>query len=190
MRATCIFSALGRCFVCRWCVLVVGLGVPVAHGQSSVSVKVETTRGAMVPDVKVMAKKIEPQPRKKDKSKVADNAHAEVSEVPETETGKYVIERLKKGKYRFYACDDLLTYEPDFNDVDVGDNDAKKFTLVMQEQLTTQPVSGATAGSKVCLIHDETGCFAAKMVDRGGKITYRGVQDHYHVEDIQACKKD
>jgi len=183
MKRTREFEAL----ISRWLrysglLGVLYLSVPVAVAQSSVAVKVENTRGAAVNDVKVMARRLEKN------QEAADSGGGQVRNLAKADDRKYTIDGLSKGKYRFYACDEDLTYEPDYKDISLGENESRKFTLVLQEQPASQPVSDVKAGEKVCLIHDETGCRTLKAVAPDGAVKYAGVQNHYHVEDADACK--
>jgi len=157
---------------------ILGLSIPSARAQSSVAMRVETTRGGMVADVKVIAKHLD------SKSKEV----IEMLEISEA-AGKYTAERLRKGLYEFIACDRGLKFEPDFNEIRLGENDSKRFTLVLGEQLITQPVVGISPGNKVCLIHTHTGCEATREIDGHGNIQYRGLQEHYHIEP-QVCRKE
>jgi hypothetical protein len=188
MKPAHIFSRLNlrKCCADLWFLgAVLCLTIP-AQAQSSVTVKVETTKGAMISDVKVMAKHLDPKstPESDPNSQMV----IDVQEIPQTETAKYATERLRKGKYEFFACDDGLKYEPGYDFIQVGESDNKKMTLVLEEQLRTQPLVGVAAGSKVCLVHIHTECKATREVDSRGNIQYRGLQEHYHIEP-QACTR-
>jgi len=159
------------------------LNVPATLAQSSVTITVEDTHGKAVPDVKVMGRRVE-------KKGGEETLVGKVLNPSKSEGGKFTIDGLKKEKYKLYACDPDLKHEPDYKEISLGDNESKKFTLVLQEQLATQPVADMRPGSKVCLVHDETGCSAIRVLDQNGEISYTGVRNHYHLEEPDACKKD
>ena len=190
MKTTAIFPRLGRqsCSADLWFLgVVLSLTIPTAQAQSSVTVKVETTRGALVSDVKVMAKHLKPESTPE--SDPNSELFFDVQEIPQTETAKYSTERLKKGKYELFACDDGLKYEPGYDSIQVGDGDNKRLTLVLEEQAITHPYKGGTVGTKVCLVHIHTGCRATREVDSNRNIQYRGLQEHYRIDEPKACPK-
>jgi hypothetical protein len=154
-------------------ITVLGLSVAVSQAQSSVTVKVEARQGAVVSDVKVLVKNLK---------------SGEVLDVPETgtRTGKYTIERLKRGSYNFFACDDHLDYAPDSNPIELEENTSKKFTLVLGEKPGTL-FAGTGAGAKRCVRHRATGCEATKDVDQNGNIPIRGLAEEYDVVGSGAC---
>jgi hypothetical protein len=158
---------------------LVGLGMPVARAQSTVALSVETTKGGVVGDVKVVARHFDPEKKKL----------IEVIEIPEA-AGSYTAEHLRKGLYEFIACDLGLKFEPDLLEHQVGENDRRRsFTLVLGDQPKTQRVPGLQPGTDVCLVHGPTGCEATRTIDGDGNIQYRGFSEHYHVEP-RVCKKE
>lgn len=157
---------------------------PALSAQSAIAITVEDTHGNSVPNVKVIGRRVE---------KKGGEDEMLVGEVlsPSKNEGKtYTISGLPAGKYKFFACDPDLKFEPDYKEVKVGDKESKKLPLILQEQLTSQPVMDVKPGNQVCLVHEETGCSAIKIVDQSGAISYAGVRSHYHVEDADACKKN
>jgi len=161
-------------------VVVLGLGDSLGRAQSLVTVRVETERGAMVSDVKVLVKKLK---------SMEDHIVLQTLDVPETETGRYEIERLRKGIYEFLACDKDLLYKPDAYPISLDDNESKKFTLVLgDEKLGKLVIQGVSDGTTVCLRHQATGCEATKQVVNGS-IPIRGPGQFYNVV-IGECKKE
>ncbi len=190
MKATSISSRLDRqgCCTDLWFLAAMfSLTIPVANAQSSVTVKVETLKGALVSDVRVMAKHL--KPKSTPESDPNSEMVIDVQEIPQTETAKFTTERLRKGRYEFFACDEGLKYEPGYDFIEVGESDTKNVKLVLEEERRTQPLSGVPEGTKVCLVHIHTGCKATREVDSNGNIQYRGFQEHYHIEP-QACTKE
>lgn len=165
---------------------VLCLNAPVTSAQSSVTITVEDTHGNAVPNVKVMGRRVE-----KEKGK-EETLALEVLTPSKSEGKTYTISGLAKGKYKFYACEPDLKFEPDYKEIGLGDGESKKFPLILQEQETTQPVDDPdfTPGKKVCLVHEDTGCHVIKVIEPSGEIKYAGVRNHYHVEEPDACKKN
>jgi len=170
------------------CALAVLLGTTPALvlAQSQITVKVETANGAMVSNVTVKARLLDP------KSK----ATVEVVDGRAIGTNTYQVERLRKGLYEFYACDDGLAYEPSVSsEVHLGENDSKTIpTLVLGEQQSREvSFQGINPGTKVCLIHRQTGCQATRTMgkarDGSGGLSIRGIQEHFDVS-LQACKEN
>jgi hypothetical protein len=113
----------------------------------------------------------------------------ETLDVPKTDAGKYTTETLRKGSYNFLACDEGMRYEPQLSgEVQLGENDNKKVTLVLGDQRRQVAISGLATGAKVCLIHKATGCEATREIDNEGNILIRGTEDHYDIDPRGPCR--
>lgn len=169
-----------------WCgAALLCVNVPAISAQSSVTITVEDTHGKAVPNVKVMGQRVE-------KKNGEEELVGEILTPSKSEGKTYTISGIQKGKYKFYACESDLNLEPDYKDVSLGDHDTKQFPLILQEQSTTLRVDDPSVkpASKVCLVHEETGCSAIKSVESNGDIKSAGVRNHYRVEEAGDCKTD
>lgn len=172
-----------------WCGGLLGLlcvNVPPTAAQSSLTITVEDTHGQAIANVKVMGRRVE-----KEKGK-EETLVGEVLTPSKSDGKTFKVSGLAKGRYKFYACEPDLNNEPDYKEIHLGDNDSSRFALILQEQDTSQPIRepDLKPGSAVCLVHEETGCSAIKVIAPNGEITYGGVRSHYRVEKTDACKKD
>ena len=84
---------------------VLGLGIPIARAQSSVTVKVETYHGALISGARVVANRLH-LPKKASEKPVV----LEALDVPEKKRGTYTADRLVNGDYELFACDDGLNH--------------------------------------------------------------------------------
>jgi len=166
---------------------VLGLGIPIARAQSSVTVKVETYHGALISGARVVANRLH-LPKKASEKPVV----LEALDVPEKKRGTYTADRLVNGDYELFACDDGLNYEPQVTETfRLGDESKKVPTLVLRDepQVEDPPFPRMAQGTKVCVIHKATGCKVTKTIDVNGNITIRGIWDDYGFEP-RACKQD
>jgi|SRR5579864_2297935 len=158
------------------------------HAQSQITVKVESPTGGFVPKVTVMARRIDPRSK----------AILQTFIGRAIATNTFLVERLRKGSYEFYACDDTLTYEPAVSDdLALGDNDSKKIpTLVLGDQSKTVPWEHDPPGTSVCLVHKQTACEAPRVIGQArkkdgsetGSLSIPLFQEHFEVLR-QACKQ-
>lgn len=169
-------------------VAILGLTIPVAQAQSSVTVKIETTHGALVSGAKVALQYFGTDEHNY-------NVITDVFDMSEKETAHYSQDRLAKGFYVLFACDDGLMYEPDLSArFQLGADDHKKAeTLVLKDgpRIVRPPFKGMTMakGAPVCVIHRRSGCKVTREIDTGGNITVRGSWVDYDFEP-QACPQE
>jgi len=167
------------------------VNLPVMSAQSSVTVTVEDTHGKAVPNVKVIGRGVEKK-KGEEETLVGEVLTLSKNEEKKSDGTTYRIRGLAKGKYKFYACEPDLNYEPDYKEISLGDSDARKFSLILPEQSTTLQIDDPSLkpASNVCLVHEETGCSAIKVIEPNGEIKSAGVRNHYRVEGPDACKSN